>query len=112
MITIIQGEDKNIYVKIEESNGDAYNLSSLTEVEACFKKSDGTNLVKKMTEGAVSIVDAAPQNGKLKVRLEEDETAELKKGAEQDIEILLDESGEKNILQFLGELTVLARVCG
>jgi hypothetical protein len=111
MVTIIQGEDKNIIVKIQNEDGDAYDLSNVTEMEACFKNADGSTLTKTQTGGAITIVDSAPQNGKIKIRLEETETALLKKGEELDMELLIDESGEKKILQFIGELKVLARVC-
>ena len=111
MITIIQGEDKNIIVKVEQENGDAYNLQSATEMEACLKNADGSSLVKTQTSGAITIVDSAPQNGKLQIRLEETETELLKKGEALDMELLIDESGEKKILQFIGEVKVLARVC-
>lgn len=111
MISLIQGEDKTFIVKIQTSNGDAYDLSNITEIDACFKNTDGTNLNKTLTGNAITIVDSAPQNGKIRIRLEETETALLKKGSELDFEILLDESGEKTILQFLAQLEVLARVC-
>jgi hypothetical protein len=111
MITIIQGEDKNIVVKIQQEDGDAYDLSSVTEMEACLLNADGTTLTKTQTGGAITIVDSAPQNGKINVRLEETETALLKKGEDLNMELVIDESGEKKILQFLAEITVLARVC-
>ena len=111
MITIIQGEDKNVVVKIEQEDGDAYNLVNVTEMTACLKNADGTSLEKTLTGGAITIVDSAPQNGKVSIRLEETETALLKKGEELDMELIIDESGEKRILQFIGEIKVLARVC-
>lgn len=111
MITIIQGEDKNIIIKIQQEDGDAYDLTNVTEMTACLKNADGTSLNKTQTGGAITIVDSAPQNGKIKVRLEETETALLKVGEELDMELIVDESGEKKILQFIGELTVLARLC-
>jgi hypothetical protein len=111
MINIIQGEDKNIIVKIQDSQGDAYDLSSVTEMTACLKNADGTSLEKTQTGGAITIVGSAPQNGKIQVRLEETETELLKKGEELDMELIIDESGEKRILQFIGEINVIARVC-
>lgn len=111
MITIIQGEDKNIVVKIEKEDGDAYDLGSVTEMTACLKNADGSSLEKTQTGGAITIVDSAPQNGKISIRIEETESALLKKGEELDMELIIDESGEKKIIQFIGEIKVLARVC-
>lgn len=111
MITIIQGEDKDITIKITNESEDAYDLSSVTEMEACMKNTDGSTLVKTQTGGAITIVGSAPQNGKITLRLEETETALLKKGDSLDLELLIDESGEKRILQFIGEVKVLSRVC-
>jgi hypothetical protein len=111
MVNIIQGEDKNIVIRIQEQDGDAYNLVNVTEMTACFKNADGTNLEKTQSSGAITIIDSAPQNGKIQVRLEEGETALLKKGDEQSMELVVDESGEKRILQFIGEINVIARVC-
>ena len=111
MITIIQGEDKDIVVKFEKENGDAYDLSNVTEIEACFKNTDGTTLKKLLTTTGVSIVGGLPQNGKISGRIEETESALLKKSDSADMEVLLDESGDKKIIQFLGQLKVISRVC-
>lgn len=115
-ITIIQGEDKVFIIRIQRGNGDAYDLSDVTDAEVCFKNQDGSALKKTISVlspnlGGVEILDGIPINGKLKVRVEETESPLLKAGDKLDFEVLIDENGEKKIIQFKKQLEVLKRLC-
>jgi len=110
MITIVQGEDVDVIIRFELENEDAFDLSTVTAIEACFKKTDGTSLVKTLGSG-VEIVGAQPQNGKIKISLTDAETSLLKIGQKQHIEVKLSEGIKDKIVQFPNELEVKARLC-
>ncbi len=115
-ITIIQGEDKSFVIRLQRANGDAYDLSNVTDAEVCFRNADGSTLIKTLSVvppnlGGVEILDGLPINGRLRVRVEDPESPLLKVGDNQDFEVLINENGEKKIHQFLRKLQVLRRVC-
>ena len=110
MLEIVQGEDIQFEIKLEDENGDAYNLISVTELTFSVKKQDGTTLAKTQTGGAISIVGSAPQNGRLNVQLTDADTALLKASADQDFELIVDEGSNRRIVQFLKQLKVNKRV--
>ena len=110
MLELVQGEDIEFEIKLEDESGDAYNLSSATEITFSVKKADGTTLAKTQTGGAISIVNSLPVNGKIKVALSDADTLLLKASAGQDMELIIDEGTNRKIVQFLKELTVNKRV--
>lgn len=110
MLEIVQGEDIQFEIKLEDENGDAYGLGSVTELTFSVKKQDGTTLTKTQTGGAISIVGSAPQNGRITVQLTDTDTALLKASADQDFELIVDEGSNRRIVQFLKQLKVNKRV--
>lgn len=110
MITLVQGEDVEIIIKFELENEDAFDLTTVTAIEACFVKADNTSLVKTLGAG-VEVVGALPQNGKIKISLSDADTNSLKVGSKQHIEVKLSEGTKDKIIQFPNELEVKKRLC-
>jgi hypothetical protein len=109
MIDIIQGEDKAINIKLIQDD-EPFDLTSVTEITACFLKTDNTNLELTKTDGAITIVDNAVL-GKIKITIGDADTALLKKST-QSFEVTLDTSGYKQKVQFLNSLNIVESLCG
>lgn len=73
-VKVVKGEDRvlNFQISDEETKG-YYDLTTATEITACFKNQDLSTLSKTLTSGAVAIVSAV--SGKLSVTLTDAETA-------------------------------------
>jgi hypothetical protein len=113
-LTIVRGEEKEFYIRLKTESDDFYNLSSIDpasgdNISVIFLKADNTTLTKGLING-VSIVSA--EGGKIKVILQETETALLKVGDSQDIEVEILENGgtSKRIIQIKGVLNVVKRL--
>lgn len=105
---IIQGEDRDITVKIKDGNGSDYDLTGAT-VLACFKKTDGTTLEVPTDGGSITI--ATPNEcGKVTISLTDVETALLAVDS-KDFEIEIDKGAQKRIVQLKGVLDVKERIC-
>lgn len=107
--TIDQGEDKNIDVNLVDADLDeVVDLTAATEIEARFKKSDGTVLTKTMTGAAISVLSIA--GGKVRIALSEADTASLLVGEKQTFEVEAVVGGVTTIVKFERSLTVNAQV--
>ena len=103
-VTLIQGEDRILKIKILNSEtGDPFDLTGATEIKAQFLKTDNTTLEKLFTGGGVTIVEHLL--GKLEIELGDADTALLKKGT-QSFEVEIDKSGDIKIVQFEDSLIV------
>jgi len=109
MLTIVQGEDRLITVRLEDENQDAINLSPFDEITASFKRADNTVMEKKLSLAEIVIPGAAPQNGKIQIILTDTDTAALK-AAKIDFELILDDGTERKIIQFPGQIEVKKRL--
>ena len=80
MREIIQGKKSFIIIRLvqeaHEVRYDPLNLTGCTEIEAVFDKTDGTELVLKLSDDGIQIIDD-PLLGKLQVNLTSAQTAEL-----------------------------------
>lgn len=84
-LTVIQGEERTLPLRITKTNGASFTLAGVTEITVKFKKTDGTTLSKTLTGLFVTVVDAPA--GRFTVLLSEAETALLKKGERQDFTV-------------------------
>lgn len=110
VINVIRGSDREITIRIEtKKSQEPFDLTGVSEIEACFLKEDDTILSKKMTTGGVSVVSALA--GKIKVILTETDTATLKVGESRSFEVLVTIGSVTSIVQFIEQLNVIKRVC-
>jgi len=115
-VTIVQGEDKRLVIKLRDSAGDPFDLTSYVggspdDIWFCVKKADETVLQKKFTLGEITLVGSAIL-GKLQVKLEETDTPDLDAGP-LGFEITLISAGgtDYNVIQFPDALTIVERLC-
>jgi len=109
-LNIIQGSDREFNVRIEsQETKEPFDLTGVSEIVACFIKDDGSILSKKMTLGQIAVVNAL--GGKIKVTLDEVDTAALKAGENKSFEIEITIGTITSIVQFIEQLTVIKRVC-
>ena len=77
-VNIIKGEDRTITVSLKNENGDAYDLTGNTEIEACFAGESGT-ISKTKTGRAITVVGSA-DCGKITIKLDDTDTSDLPAG--------------------------------
>ncbi len=116
-VEIIQGSDRPLEIQLmEEDCGSikVFSLANMTEIKAIFKKTDGTKLEKTNSGGGVEVVSSP--DGEIKVKFEQSETMELKKGQCQSFEVEVTKSLDAGattdtyIWQFEKVLTVKGRL--
>jgi hypothetical protein len=114
-VKIVQGTDRKIVVRLEDSIGDAWDLSDVDEVTATFRLADGSQLVKKLSLNEVEIVGSKPMNGKIAIILTDTDTANMKvsdnlKKTYSSFEIILDDGQDTQIVQFKDSLEIIKRL--
>lgn len=110
VVKIIKGSDREfgIFITIEET-GEPFDLTGASEIRAIFLKSDDVStLVKTMTGGGITVVAACA--GKIKVLLDETDTAALKTGELQGFEVEVQIGVITSIIQFSESLTIIDRM--
>lgn len=106
-VKVVQGEDKIIDLKIRDENGDPYDLTGYSAIEAKFKNTDGTLLTLAVGTG-VTVVSAIL--GRIQLSLTDLQTAELKAGDFMDFEVKITIGTSTQIVQFLRMLSVKKQV--
>lgn len=107
-IQIVQGEDKNLVIRIvDKDTQEPYDLTGAT-IEARLPGVSGV-LSKDLSSG-ISVVSAL--GGKIQIALSEVDTAALKADSLQDFEIEVTKAGQTSIVQFLKALTVVKKLFG
>lgn len=110
---IIKGSDRPLKIQIVEVDESGIerpvDLSTATEIKACFKNADETDAVFTLTGGKV--VREAGAGGIFSVVWEEAETDLLKSGSRQSFEVQYIIGGNTSIVQFEQALTVKERLC-
>jgi len=103
------GDDKELVITINDSSGNAIDLSGLVSAKwSCSKKkSDGsfssTPVVSKSLVSGISVTDAA--NGELTVTLAQADTKDLSGSFYQELELV--DSANKKQTVMTGTLTIL-----
>jgi len=90
--TIVRGSDRDLKVLLRLSNGEPFDLNSVTEITARFLDENGTAVEKTMTGGDISIVSPSGA-GRIKISLDITFTGSLQLGERQDIELVIVRSG-------------------
>lgn len=94
--TIVKGEDRTLPLRVTNSDGTSYNLSTTTEIRARFRKADGSSLEQRLTLAEITIIDAI--NGRLAVTLSEDDSNTLLVAERQDFSVIFDKGPLASII--------------
>jgi hypothetical protein len=103
--TIIRGEDRHIIFSFKKADGTAYDLSNVTEVEARIPKSDGSVLSKKLSLSQIQILSPAT-DGQLSVIVTDADTALLKMGSRDPIQLTVDQGSARRIFNIRNQISV------
>lgn len=109
-IKIIKGEDREIILKLVDSEGEPYDLAGYTELTAKFPNADGTTLSRTYTSSGGVTVLSEP-GGKIQVALTDAQTALLNASDErQDFELIIDKGTARRIVQFKKGLLISSKI--
>lgn len=108
-LSIVQGEDISITIRLSEEDGDPYDLTGITEITAEIPKTGGGCVSKTYTGSAIAIVSPAT-SGKITVALTDTDTALLLAGTNS-LELTLDFGTTRRIKQFRNQLEILEQIC-
>ena len=110
-VRIIQGEDKSFTVRITNENGDPIDLTTITEIETCFRKTDGSDLALSFTGGQIS-KETPEEIGKIKITVASADSVDLEPVYGETLEITLtDNTSKKDKLQIEEAYTVIEGKC-
>lgn len=106
-LTIIQGEDRVLSLRVKRSDDGSVDLTGVTEITAKFLKTDSTTLEIKMTDvGAPVVVTDAPA-GRFTVSINETQTALLQKKSDPyDFTVVIDWGSTRRIVNYVKGLLV------
>ena len=93
-VSIQQGEDKTIIVRVKNSDNDPIDLSSASAITATFQNTDGTELECTLGD-QISLVSGVL--GKFQIELSATETAALLQGTNMDLPISYTIASKKKI---------------
>jgi len=112
-VIVIKGSDRPLKLQLVEVDECGIerpvDLSSTTEIKACFYKSDGTLL--ELTETGGKISKEAGASGIMSIDWDEADTDSLRTGAQQSFEVEYVIATKTSIAQFENILTVKDRIC-
>lgn len=103
--TIYQSGDNLISFALRDCKGEAFNLSSATEIEVIFPTLVAPPLVKKLSLSQVTITYGV--GGLFTVLISKSDALLLTLGS-INIEVRVTISGQTNVIQLLGVVTVVA----
>lgn len=108
-VVIVQGGRTNFIVRlVDQDTGNIYPLTGATALSTCFENTDGTELMLALGSG-VSIIDAAA--GKLQISLTSAQTALLRTGLANTLELAVTFTGDPLKIQIPEAYDVLQTVC-
>jgi len=110
MATIIKGEDRTLTVELLDSDGEPFNVSTATEIEAKFCPESGVVLLSRtLTAAQVSVVNAL---NKVAIELDAAFSATVRAGEEESFELHVTIAGKVRIFQrdLIGSLNVYAQM--
>lgn len=105
---IVRGADASITLVIRTQNGDALDLTDVTEISVRLRKADKSALAKTLSSGAVTVV--SEHQGRIQVELNETETASLMVMQNAPIEIVVDFGETRRIAQIKAGLNIADRL--
>jgi hypothetical protein len=107
--TIVKGEDVTLTVNIRDADDNPYSLSGITEITARFPKDSSTAAVEK-TLTDTSIVIVSSTLGQITIALTDTDTALMKAGSQQSLELFLDVGTTRRIVQLRNMLSINAKL--
>jgi hypothetical protein len=108
MITIVQGEDREISFGLKDINEDVYiDLTGATQISFKVLATSGGSVECLLSAAEVVVTDAI--KGKFKVVLSDTKSALIKLG-ERDIEVTIDWGTTRRIVQSTKAITVVKRL--
>lgn len=111
-VKIVKGSDRDIIItlteKINDCESNPFDISAATEIKVQFIQEDDTTLEETLTGGGVVLINGA--GGKLQVSLSAADTALLKTGVDQDVEVEITIATKITISQLLKVMDVLDQV--
>jgi hypothetical protein len=114
MITIIKGSKAKMTVRLYQGVrgliGDPLDLTLVTQISACFAKSDGTDLVVTKTSGKI-VVLGSPLIGKIQINLTSSETASLATTDRETLELEMVTTGDPSAIQVPDAYSVVPSRC-
>ncbi len=112
-VIVIKGSDRPLKIQLVEVDECGIerpvDLTSTTEIKACFYKQDGTLL--ELTETGGKISKEVGASGILSVDWDETQTDSLRQAERQSFEVEYVIATKTSIAQFENILTVKARIC-
>lgn len=109
MVSIIQGEDKEIFVRVTDSNGDPLDITNHSEITACFLNADNTLLSLSLGLGIDKETPFAI--GKIKITITAAQSLLLAEVKNTTLELALTNAGLINKVQIKSAYSVIAKVC-
>lgn len=94
---IIKGEKRKLTVRLTQANGEPYDLTGHTLIEAKFKSTGANPIVKTDTDGITVVSDIL---GKVEITLEIADTNALKEGDKESFDVIITKPSEKRIAIF------------
>lgn len=106
-LTIIQGEDRILSLRVKQSNGGSFDLTGVTEITARFKKTDATTLEIKLTDVGAPIVVTDAVAGRYTISVTDAQSAVLlRKDSPVDFTVLFDFGATRRIVNYIAGLLV------
>jgi hypothetical protein len=102
---VIQGEDRDLAIRLTNLDGSPYNLTPITEIRARFRRRDSTILELRYTRAEISIIEATA--GRLSIALSAMTTLQFVPGARQDFSIILDRGPQASATIGLATVTAV-----
>jgi hypothetical protein len=85
---IVQGEDRNMAIRLTNEDGSPFNLTPITEIRARFRKANSTIMELRFTRNEIIVVE--PLAGRLSVNFTSTVSLQLAPADRQDFVIILD----------------------
>jgi len=106
-LTIIQGEDRVLALRVKRANGASFDLTGVTEITARFLKTDATTLEIKLSDvGAPIVVTDAPA-GRFTVSITDAQSALINRKSEPvDFTVIFDFGTTRRIVNYVKGLLV------
>lgn len=112
-VIVVKGSDRPLKIQLLEVDECGVerpvDLTSTTEITACFYKSDGSIL--ELTESGGKISKETGASGIMSVDWDEADTESLRTGQQQSFEVKYVIATKTSIAQFENILTVKERIC-
>jgi hypothetical protein len=108
-VQIVKGSYKEIIVRLKNSDGDPIDLSSATEIEACFPAADGSEVMLSLTDTTITLMSGVL--GKFKLILSSVNSALLLAATNRTLEVSYTIGGNITKIQLPLAYSVVESLC-